>query len=175
KEIKYCDLVHPFIISLCSSIELTISDIYIDFMFKKIGKKYKNLVRPLLKMPINIKLPLITLLVSDYKYRLNEDSKEVKYLYKLFSLRNRFVHIEEHWVDVTMFKDSSKPGIEIEYYNPKDEYYYLSDVFPELSMNNINEMYEFVKNANLRLRNLHGKVKHWKWKPEPWFIKLDKK
>lgn len=98
-------LIPSFLSALCAGLEGQINDGYIDFFFRKVGKNYKKYLRPFLSRDIRERFKILILLISDYKYELNEANADIKALFELFDLRNKLLHVKNHKHEVSYTGD----------------------------------------------------------------------
>lgn len=98
-------LIPSFLSALCAGLEGQINDGYIDFFFRKMGKNYKKYIRPFLSRDIRERFKILILMISDYKYELNEANPDIKALFELFDLRNRLLHVKNHRHEVSYTGD----------------------------------------------------------------------
>jgi hypothetical protein len=95
-EFKREFLIPSFISALCAGLEGQINDGYIDFFFRKVGKSYRKYIHPFLSRGIRERFKILILLISDYKYEINEANPDIRTLFELFDLRNRLLHVKNH-------------------------------------------------------------------------------
>ena len=93
------DLLPAYVVSVCAAIEHRMNDAYIDHFHRLLGFNYASYAAPYLRFRVEEKLGMLMPLLSDFKYELNRDSQHVKFLFRLFRLRNRLVHQVPHVVE----------------------------------------------------------------------------
>lgn len=113
-------------------------------------------MRPFLLWPVEVKLRNMPLIVSHGRYLLDESSSQVHFLLRLFRLRNRMLHIAQHWEDVGVDDD--------DHISP----YYASEEFKTLTMKNLREMKKVYELAIRYLGHLWPRINRKNFNPAPW-------
>ena len=132
-------LIPSYIFSITSGIEGEINDAFIGFFIAKCGDRHKAFAKPYLRAPFNIKIRQAVLLLSSYRYELDESYDDVKLLDRLFQLRNMIVHITHHAQPLEIFVDEQ--GGEFTY-DHKHNNYYARDGVDALTMSDIRKYHK---------------------------------
>lgn len=106
-------LALPLVASLCAGIEGQINTAYVDLFHEKLGKEYRRYVKPYLLLRVEERFRQLPLLLSNFRFALNEDDHRVKLVLGLFDLRNHLLHAKHlvHYADITHDDDGSIIGI----------------------------------------------------------------
>lgn len=114
------DLIPSYIANLVVAIESTINDAFIDFLHKRMGADYKRHCKTFLWLRFKEKVSLLVLLASDFKYELDGDFGDLKSILSLVDLRNRLLHVKQHWFSATVTETQDGASIEFENENDRD-------------------------------------------------------
>jgi hypothetical protein len=173
-------LIPSFIICLCLGIESVLNDAFIDFFHRRMGKDYKDCVKPFIFMRIDEKLSVLIPLVSNYEYQLNKDHADLKKLLALFEFRNHLTHVKHHWHSATVIRDAT--GVtDIIIDNPNLIDFYSTFVQRKITLADLDDYRELFININKEFRDLggrygvRGRFEQQGFKHRGWFKKVKKR
>jgi hypothetical protein len=173
-------LIPSFIICLCLGIESVINDAFIDFFHRKMGKEYKDCVKPFIFMRLDEKLSVLIPLVSDYEYQLNKDYVDLKKLLVLVEFRNHLTHVKHHWHDATVVRDETGI-IDVVLNNPRSVDFYSGFHEKEITLAELKihrELFDKIEDDFRDLGGRYGKRGRFEqkgYKPRGWFKKVKKR
>jgi len=171
KQEKY--LRPAFVYTLCSIIEERINDNLIGYFFSKFGEDYKRFVSIFLKLSIHDKLKVFVPIISEYKYDLIHDKKEIIAIRKLFEVRNQLIHMKNHYKQTVQIVD-------------QDDIFYLSELdeqettiydninYNKLDKKTLTEFYEAEKEFCSWTSDLFPKILRKDFKMGLWITELKK-
>ncbi len=90
-------LIPSYCAAVCSAIEGVVNTAVIDFFFHKFGAEYRRHSKPYLKMPVEDRFRNMVLVLSGFRYQLNERHDDIVAVFRLFEIRNRLLHAKEQW------------------------------------------------------------------------------
>src|SRR5687768_16168 len=133
-----------FIYALCSIIEENLNCILIDFFQSKFGENYKPFASTIIKMSIHDKLNIVIPTISDFKYQLNQDKKQIKTIKQLFEVRNQLIHIKNHY-RTTLFFETADGKFYIRELDEKELSIYDSIKYEKLDKKILKQFYSAQK------------------------------
>jgi hypothetical protein len=86
-----------YVAAVCACMEGALNNCFVEHLHRKMGKSYAQQLRPFLFMKVQDRMELAPLLLSDFKYKLNEKHDLVKRTLRLFDMRNHFLHVKDLW------------------------------------------------------------------------------
>jgi hypothetical protein len=149
-------LIPSFIICLCLGIESVINDAFIDFFHRKMGKDYKDCVKPFIYMRLDEKLSALIPLVSNYEYQLNKDHTDLKKLLALVEFRNHLTHVKHHWHSATVIRDATGI-IDVVLDNPRSIDFYSGFHEKEITLAELKDYKELFNKIEDDFRDLGGR------------------
>ena len=165
------DLVPSYIMTLCSGMEARINNNIVDYFFKKTGKEYKLHAKPYMLLPFERKIAITIPLISNYKYKLNAKSKNLKEVLKVFKLRNRMVHMADEYVDG--FKLNYERFYDFEISDKDRAQYYSNDEFKDQSTKDLKKYFHVYEKFIIMFCELFPRINYKRFKPEEWFIHIE--
>lgn len=168
---KHHDLVPSYIMTLCSNIEARVNNNIVDFFFKKTGAEYRQHSKPYMLLPFERKLSIVIPLISNYKYKINLKSADLKAVSSLFELRNRMVHRSDEYVD----------GYQLEYERFRDFEIldkerlksYSNSGFKDQSLKDLENHFELHLRINEKFYELFPRINYKRFDPGNWFTPIN--
>jgi hypothetical protein len=140
---KENSLLPAYISSVCAAIEGCINEGYINFYYRKFGNDYKKHVSSFFYLSLEIKLKHLIHLVTNFKYSLNQNNPNVKFLFKVITLRNNLLHVQHHLKPGT-FIYNPLGGFDFIYDDYEGSCYYASGTWKDISSKDILEIHGFL-------------------------------
>ncbi|UAA37857.1 hypothetical protein KIH87_14290 [Paraneptunicella aestuarii] len=167
-------LIPSFLSSIAAGIEGEINTAYINHFHKKFGKQYTKHIKPYLFMKIYDRLSQLPIVLSGFKYMLNDQDERIKAIFELFELRNRVLHIKHlhHYADI--YQDENGNILNINYHTPNhpDPYREHFANFPKIE--ELNSYLELFYKVIRKFNNLSDTINRRNFNPEGWFIRISK-
>lgn len=107
----------PSIIANCAIlVEGTVNDGFVSFFEMRKKRHYAKPLDSLLRLPFNVKFPLLPLLLSDWKYQWNTKSELVMKVEELMRIRNNMLHAHHPPLEVPVYEYDNMTMAEYESY-----------------------------------------------------------
>ena len=172
---EYQEHLIPYYVSaICSGIEGQVNTAFIDHFHKHFGKTYRSYVRPYLLMKIYDRFVQLPIIVSNFKYVLNQDNPVVKEILSLFDLRNQMLHVKHLWHYADIVEDATGNIIDIQYHDPNhpDPYRESKYSFPDIEKL---KKYMWLFNKFIpKFSNIANNINRKNFNPEDWFVLIKK-
>lgn len=162
-----------FIYALCSIIEENFNCILIDFFQSKFGDNYKIFAATHIKMAIHDKLCIVIPTISNFKYQLNQEKKEIKIIKQLFEVRNQMIHIKNHYRK-TLYYETKSGKHYIEELDEKELNIYDSINYKKLDKRRLKQFYNAQKEFTPTFHMLFHRMKRKNFNPKDWFFEIKK-
>ncbi len=164
-------LVPSYVAAICSGIEGDINTAYIDHFHKNLGKSYNKYVKPYLFMKVYDRLTQLPIIISNFKYRLNLDNKDIKKVCKLFELRNSYLHVKHMWHYADVYEDLHGNLIDIKYHdqNHPDPYRDWDHFVDPKELDDCMKLFDKFLPT---FYNIAKRINRKNFNPGDWFIKI---
>ncbi|MES2352793.1 MAG: hypothetical protein V4568_00090 [Pseudomonadota bacterium] len=96
-EDTFNSLVPFYVAAVCARMDGALNNCFIERLRRKMGASYSPQLRPFLFMKVQDRMEPAPLLLSNFKYKLNDKCDLVKHTHRLFDLRNQFLHAKDLW------------------------------------------------------------------------------
>jgi hypothetical protein len=163
-------LAPAFVGALCAGIEGEINTGYVDLFHKKLGEGYGKYIKPYLFLRVEERFRQLPLLLSNFRFSLNEKDERVKKVLRLFDLRNQLLHVKHlaHYADVTESEDGRILDIQYCDKNHPDPYRFSTDdiVKEELLREYMCLYNEFIP----QFAGLASRITRRNFNPKGWFV-----
>jgi hypothetical protein len=163
-------LAPAFVGALCAGMEGEINTGYVDFFHEKLGENYGKYIKPYLFLRIEERFRQLPLLLSNFRFSLNEKDEKVKKVLRLFDLRNQLLHVKHltHYADVTESEEGSIVDIQYCEKSHSDPYRFSSDdiVKVELLREYVCLYNEFIP----QFAELASRINRRNFNPKGWFV-----
>jgi hypothetical protein len=163
-----------FVYALCSIIEENLNCNFIDYFYSKFGEEYKSYVTVFIKMSIHDKFKIAIPVISNYKYDLNHEKKEIKGIKQLFEIRNQLIHIKNHYRS-TLWFETNDGKFCIKELDENELSIYDRVKYQKLDKEVLKEFYRAQREFTPKFHQLFQGMQRKNFNPQDWFIKLEKK
>jgi hypothetical protein len=137
-------LLPSYIMSVCATIEGRVNDAFIKYFEVRLGESYKPHAKPFLQMNMESKLRLLFPMLTNYKLEVNFQNLKLKYLLKLFRLRNRLVHQQNH-LEPALFIDYQNGTADIKFEDENEWFYHSHEEWPSISKKDLVQIHKTLK------------------------------
>ncbi|WDT76604.1 MAG: hypothetical protein MPW16_05185 [Candidatus Manganitrophus sp.] len=166
-------LAPSFIAALCAGIEGEINTCYVDFFHKKLGKKYRPYIRPYLMLRVEDRLTQLPLLLSNFKYGLNDKNPKVKQVLQLFERRNQLLHVKHLWHYADITEDEKGKIIAIKYHDENDRDPYRDSTTEFVEKSDLRTYMKLYNEFIPRFASLASRITRKNFNPHGWFVRVE--
>jgi hypothetical protein len=170
------DALTPFYVAaVCAHMEGALNNCFVEHLHRKLGKDYAKHLRPFLFLKIQDRMEMAPLLLSDYRFKLNDKHESVKAALALFDKRNQFLHVKDLWHYAEVEYGEKEAIVAWEFQNKDHPDPYRTDwgqgLFEKLS---IEEIESLQKRFTKRFRTMPNSVNRKNFRPDEWLVRVTK-
>lgn len=170
------DILMPYYVAaVCAHMEGELNNCFVEHLHNKLGKCHRRYLRPYLFMKVQDRMELAPLLLSEYRFRLNDKCGFVKSSLKLFNIRNRFLHVKDLWYYAEVEFDDGGDIIGLEYHAKNHPDLYRIEVSESLPATiSIDEIEEIQRRFTTRFRTMPNSLNRKNFRPDEWLVRIKK-